>query len=93
MICVLGASAFGQPLRDCVHRYEQAGKLLQVDENSVFTPELAAKLLQAEGLTGKHFINQVVSEAQLPAAERLAACLALPVWAGSVQKGWIRCLR
>lgn len=92
VICVLGASAFGKPLRNCVHRFEQAAKLLQVEEDTIFTPELAAKLLQAEGLGGKIFVNQLDDETQLPLAERLAACLDLPVWAGSVQKGWIRCL-
>jgi len=93
VICVLGASAFGRPICEVVHRYGQAGKLLQVEEDAIFTPELAGKLLQAEGLGTKVFVNQVDSEQELPLAEELATHLALPLWAGSVQKGWIRCLR
>lgn len=95
VVCVLGASGFGQPLASACHRAELASELLGIDPNAATTPELAARLLAAEiergAIAPTHIIvNQAegdVSHAQAAAfAADLCACgIQTPVFAGSIR--------
>lgn len=92
VICVVGASGFGKPVRETVHRWERFCGLTGAAETELVTPELAAKALLAEGLCTSVFLNQVDCPALLPAARRFAALLtarSVRVWGGSLRTGHI----
>lgn len=87
VICVAGASGFGRPIVEVVHRPERFIDLTGARETDIATPELAAKALLAESLCDTVFLNQVDDIRQRPAAERFAGALAghgLRVWYGSL---------
>lgn len=91
-ITVVGASGFGRPIREVVHRPEQYAKLAGVEVDAVVTPEMEASVLKAEKLCQLVLVNQVDSPEQLEAAKALAKALKRPVLAGSLWKGGlIRC--
>lgn len=91
-ICVFGLSALGRPIEAAAHRSGLYAQKLGVTEQTILTPELAARLLRLEGLHTRVLLNQ----AELPGAEaggrEMAARLACPVCIGSLQKGTIECL-
>ena len=58
-VCVLGASAFGQPIRQAAHRPALYAALAGVTEDTVITPELAARVLMAEGGFDVIYVNQI----------------------------------
>lgn len=89
-VVLVGASAFGRPVREAVHRAETFCRLTGLPPDARVTPEAAAALLRAEGLGDAVFVNQ--AEKALPAARRLAAGLDRPVFAGALLKGEWRCL-
>lgn len=91
-ITVVGASGFGQPIRDVVHRPEQYAKLAGADLDAIVTPEMEAAVLKAEGLGQTVLVNQVDSPERMESAKALAKALKHPVLAGSLWKGGlIRC--
>lgn len=85
-ICVVGAGGFGCPIRAAAHRPERFAALAGVSEKVDITPEIAAAVLQREGLADGYFINQAEGERLLPAC-RLAELLQKPTVVGSLQKG------
>lgn len=95
VVCVLGASGFGQPLASTCHRAELAAGLLGIDVVATATPELVARLLAAEMARGiiapTHIVvNQVENDATRKQAAAFAAELrrrgvAIPVLAGSIR--------
>ena len=92
VICVVGASGFGKPVRETVHRWERFCGLTGAAETEPVTPELAAKALLAEGRCDTMLLNQIDGADRRPAAERFAAELAghgLRVWGGSLRLGCI----
>ena len=92
VICVVGASGFGKPIRETVHRWERFCGLTGAAETELVTPELAAKALLAEGRCDTMLLNQIDGADRRPAAERFAAELAghgLRVWGGSLRLGSI----
>ena len=92
VICVVGASGFGKPVRETVHRWERFCGLTGAAETEPVTPELAAKALLAEGRCDTMLLNQIDGADRRPAAERFAAELAghgLRVWGGSLRLGSI----
>ena len=92
VICVVGASGFGKPVRETVHRWERFCGLTGAVETEPVTPELAAKALLAEGRCDTMLLNQIDGADRRPAAERFAAELAghgLRVWGGSLRLGSI----
>lgn len=92
VICVVGASGFGKPIRETVHRWERFCGLTGAVETEPVTPELAAKALLAEGRCDTMLLNQIDGADRRPAAERFAAELAghgLRVWGGSLRLGSI----
>lgn len=91
-VLVMGASGFGRPIAQAVHRPELYAELAGVTQEELVTPELAAAVLRTEGLQQRVFINQVETPRDLDQARRLAKLLPCPVWAGSLQNGgWISC--
>ena len=57
------------------------------------TPEMVARVLEAEGLHDMVLINKVESDNDRRAAERIAALCTTPVVAGSLWRKEFRCLR
>lgn len=91
-ICVAGASGFGRPIREAVHRPERFCTLTGAAETAPATPELAARALLAEHLCDTVFLNQLDRPEQLPAARSFAAVLSahgIRVWGGSLRSGSI----
>lgn len=94
---VVGASGFGRPLREAMHRFELACERLDCDANDEATPELMARSMADEMARGliapTHVIvNQVEGAERIEAARRFAAALAEqgcdpPVFLGSIRTG------
>jgi probable selenium-dependent hydroxylase accessory protein YqeC len=91
-ILVVGASGFGRPMRESVHRAPIAAQALGVSEETVVTPELWAKFLNLEALHTRVLVNQAENEPERQTARALAAGLSCPVCMAALQKGWIECL-
>ena len=91
-ILVVGASGFGRPMRESVHRAPIAAQALDVSEDTTVTPELWAKFLNLEALHTRVLVNQTENEPEQQAAKALAAGLHCPVCMAALQKGWIACL-
>ena len=94
VICVVGASGFGKPIRESVHRPEQFCALTGAAASDPVTPEQAAKAILAEQLCDAVFLNQIDTEAQRSLADRFAAALGgsgLRIAAGSLRagSGWL----
>lgn len=92
-ILVVGASGFGVPIHQTVHRPERFCALTGAAPEDRVTPELAAWAIVREGLAGQVFLNQVESQADWIQAERFAQALAetgMEVWAGSLRQGICR---
>ena len=89
-VVLVGASVFGRPAGEAVHRPEAFCQLTGLSPDAAVTPEAAAALLNAEGLGDRVFVNQAETEPALAAARRLAELLDRPVCAGALQRGeWI----
>ncbi len=91
-VVLMGASAFGRPARETVHRLEVFCRLTGASPDAPVTPEAAAGLLSAEALGDRIFINQAETGSAQAAAQRLALALEAPVFAGSLQRGEWKCL-
>ena len=93
VICVVGASGFGKPIREVAHRPELYAQLAGVSVEDAVTPKMEAAVLRAEGLHHQIYVNQVETRQDLAAAEALAALLDCPVLAGSLhRKEYVVCL-
>ena len=93
VVLVVGADGFGRPIREVCHRSALYAALCGADEDAAVTPELAAKVLLAERLGGRVYVNKVETACDYENAAALAARLACPVAAGSLHKGVYLCLR
>lgn len=91
-ILVVGASGFGKPMQQSVHRAALAAKRLGVSPETVVTPELWAEFLNEEALHTRVLVNQAETEQAQADARALAAGLRTPVCMAALQKGWIECL-
>ena len=91
-ILVVGASGFGRPMRESVHRAPIAAQALGVNEDTVVSPELWAKFLNLEALHTRVLVNQAENEQEQKAAKTLAAGLSCPVCMAALQKEWVECL-
>ena len=87
VICVVGASGFGQPIAQAAHRPERYAALAGVPETAEATPRTEATVLRAENLHTRIYVNQAETPKTQAAAAALAALLACPVLAGSLQRG------
>lgn len=91
-ILVLGASGFGMPIAAAAHRPALYAEKLGVTQDTIVTPELAARLLTLEGLHTRVLVNQVETEHEMALARKLAENLHCPVAAGALLKERILCL-
>ena len=86
-VLVVGASGFGQPVREAVHRPERFCELARCSPDDVATPDAVAAVIRAEGLASRVTVNQCEGEGALACARRLQALLDVPVAAGSLREG------
>ena len=91
-ILVVGASGFGRPIREAAHRPERYAQLAECDIETAVTPEIAARVLRAEGLGDLVLANQAETPEAREMARKMAESLPLPVWAGSLRRGEIVCV-
>lgn len=91
-ICVLGASAFGQPIRQAAHRPALFAQLAGVPWSAAITPEMAARVIRREGFADVIYVNQVDELEPPPSwAEEFRKEAGIPVVIGSLQrKHWKR---
>ena len=89
-VVLVGASAFGRPVQEAVHRPEVFCRLTGLSPDASITPQAAAAALEAEALGDLVFVNQAETEEALAAARCLT--LRVPVYAGSLQRGEWKCL-
>lgn len=94
ILCVAGASGFGRPVREAVHRPERFCSLTGLEPGDPATPEALARVLQLEASPAwppvRVFVNQAEEEAAMAAARRLAELLPWPVCAGALKRRrWI----
>ena len=92
-VLVIGADAFGQPIREICHRPELFARLSGVDVDSSVTPELAARVIDREGYGDVLYINKVETPAAMKNSELLAELVGMPVTAGSLFTEECLCLR
>ncbi len=92
VICVVGLSGLGKPIREAVHRAEIFAQNLGVREDEIATPQLVAAHLQFEALYDRVFLNQVDTEREQALGKDLAKRLSCPVCMGALQKGNAICL-
>ena len=93
LIWVVGASGFGKPVGEAVHRPEIFCKLTEARLDDGATPELVAKALTTElesieastGLTACVLLNQVDGEQHMELALRFKRALGRSIVAGSLQ--------
>lgn len=89
-VVLTGASAFGRPVREAVHRPEVFCRMTGASPDSLVTPETAAALIKSENLGDTVFVNQADTPSAMDAARALARMLDCPVFAGALQRGeWI----
>ena len=87
---LIGASAFGRPVREAVHRWERFCGLTGASPDGPVTAENVSLLIAAEGIGDKIFVNQAEEPPALEEARRLAALSPRAVCAGSLRGGnWI----
>lgn len=91
-ILVVGASGFGRPIREAAHRPERYAQLAECDIETAVTPEIAARVIRAEGLGDLGLVNQAETPEAREMVRKMAENLALPVWTGSLRRGEIVCV-
>lgn len=91
-VLLAGASGFGRPIREAVHRPERYCALSGASPGDTATPRNLAAVLAAERLGDRVFVNQADTAEALALAGELAALLPWPVCAGSLQRGKWTCL-
>lgn len=92
-VCVVGIDGVGRPISQACHRAERFARLADASTADATTPEMVARVLEAEGLHDTIFINKVETRDDWRIAERMAALCTTPVVAGSLWRKEFRCLR
>ena len=87
-VCVVGIDGVGSPISLACHRAERFAQLADASTTDAVTPEMVARVLEAEGLHEMVLINN-----DRRVAERIAALCTTPVVAGSLWRKEFRCLR
>ncbi len=88
VICVVGASGLGKPVREAVHRPEI---FRAHSQSELASPQAVARHLENEKLHSQVLINQADSPERLALARELGALLSCPVTIAALQKGEIIC--
>ena len=91
-VALTGASGFGRPVQEAVHRWERFCQLTGAAPEAPVTAEHLAAALTAEGFGDLIFINQAETPEEMAEARRLAALLDRPVFAGALKGGSWECL-
>ncbi len=91
-VTLAGASGFGRPVREAVHRCERFCQLTGASPEDAVTAENLSASLTAEGFGDLIFINQAETSERLAEARRLAALMSKPVFAGALRGGVWECL-
>lgn len=90
VILLVGASGFGKPICDAVHRADEYAGLAGVSPAAPVTPENLVAVLTRERLSDTVFINQCDNDADLALARETAKRLPCRVFAGALEKReWI----
>ena len=92
-VCVVGIDGVGRPISQACHRAERFARLAGASTADATTPEMVARVLEAEGLHDAIFINKVETGNDWRIAERIAALCTTPVVAGSLWRKEFQCLR
>ena len=96
IITLVGASCFGKPIREAVHRPEEFCFWTSREPDDPVIPEDIAELLRSEapaaGPPAKIFVNQVEDDRAWAQARRLAELLPWPVYAGALKREIWTCL-
>lgn len=87
VICVVGASGFGQPVSQAAHRPELYARLAGIGPDAPITPAAAAAVLAAEGLHSRVYVNQADTAGRLAAGKELQKLLPCPAAVGALQRG------
>ena len=74
------------------HRPALYAEKLGVTQDTIVTPELAARLINLEGFHTRVLVNQAQTQRELALARELAAYLHCPVAAGELLKEKMICL-
>ena len=92
VVAVVGIDGTGKPIGAACHRSVRYAQLALADKEALVTPEIAARVLNAEGGFDRVYINKVESAAAYEAAQAMAKELSCPVIAGSLHQGVYVCL-
>ena len=92
VVTVVGIDGIGRPISEVSHRSARYAQLAGVDEETTVTPEIAARVVNAEGYGDRVYINKVESAADYEAAQAMANEFSCPVIAGSLHQGVYVCL-
>ena len=87
VVLVVGADGLGKPIAEACHRPELYAFLAGASVDDAVTPELAARVIAAEGLGDRVYINKVETAEELDTAQRLAELLRCPSVLGSLKNG------
>ena len=92
VVTVIGVDGIGKRIAETCHRSALYAQIAGVSEDDVVTPELAARVVNAEGWGDRVYINKVESAEAYDAALALAGYFTCPVISGSLHKGVYVCL-
>ena len=92
VVTVIGIDGIGKRIAETCHRSAFYAQIAGVSENDVVTPEIAARVVNAEGWGDRVYINKVESAEAYDAATALAGYFTCPVVLGSLHKGVYECL-
>lgn len=92
-VLVVGMDGLGKPVGEVCHRPARYAQLAAVTTDTPVTPAMAARVIRAENLADRVYLNKVETDDMLDAARALARELTCPVIAGSLHKGVYTCLR
>ena len=92
VVMVIGIDGIGKPIAETCHRSALYAQLAGVTEDDIVTPEIAAKVVNAEGWGDRVYINKVESAEAYDVAIALAKEFTCPVISGSLHKGVYTCL-
>ena len=92
VVMVIGIDGIGKPIAETCHRSALYAQLAGVSEDDIVTPEIAAKVVNAEGWGDRVYINKVESAEAYDAALALTKEFTCPVISGSLHKGVYTCL-
>lgn len=92
VVLVVGSDGFGHPISQVCHRPELYAQRAGANVDACVTPELAARVILAEGYGAQLYINKVETPERYAAAKALARSLPYPAIAGSLYGRCYLCL-